>query len=133
MPLLGVKPTQQREDGVMFDKQDQLDKLEGVMLDGETMLACFDMKGGGTGFIGLTDKRIIFYDKSFLAKMKAIVSLPYREVVTLAAADEGRFGRGFFGSSTLSLTARDGRNYVFEFRTSEKAHTIHTTILERIL
>jgi hypothetical protein len=42
-------------------------------------------------------------------------------------------GRGFFGSSVLSLTARNGQVYVFEFRTSEKAHAAHTMILNRVL
>jgi hypothetical protein len=54
---------------------------------------------------------IVIYE-ALLGKMKAIVSVPYREVVTVAAADEGRFARGFFGSSTLSLTARNAESYV---------------------
>ena len=117
----------------LFDKDDHLAKLEGVVLDGETILACLDMKGGGTGFLGLTDKRVIVYDKAFTAKMKAIVSIPYREIVTVAAADSDRLGRGFFGSSVLTVTARNGVTYMFEFRTSEKAHAAHTMILSRIL
>ena len=91
------------------------------------------MKGGGTGFIGLTDRRIVVYDKAFMAKMKAMVSLPYREVVTVGAQDSDRMGRGFFGSSVLTVTARNGQTYVFEFRTSEKAHAAHSIILNHIL
>ena len=68
-----------------------------------------------------------------MGKMKAIVSMPYREVVQVAAQDDDRMGRGFFGSSVLSLTARNGQTYVFEFRTSEKAHAAHSMILNRIL
>ena len=121
------------EQSALFDKRDQLEKLEGVLLAGEQVLACLDMKGGGTGFVGVTDKRVIVYDKAFLAKMKAIVSIPYREIVTIAAQDNDRLGRGFFGSSVLTLTARNGQPYTFEFRTSEKAHAFHTMLLERIL
>jgi hypothetical protein len=121
------------EESAMFDKREQLEKLEGVLLDGEEVLACLDMKGGGTGFIGLTDKRVVVYDKAFLAKMKAIVSVPYREIVTIAAQDNDRIGRGFFASSVLTMTARNGQTYTFEFRTSEKAHAVHTMLLERIL
>ena len=123
----------QFEATAVFDKREQLEKLEGVLLDGEQVLACFDMKGGGTGFVGVTSKRLVVYDKAFLAKMKAIVSIPFREVVTVAAADNDRLGRGFFGSSVLTVTARNGQVYTFEFRSSEKAHTVHTLLLSRIL
>jgi hypothetical protein len=58
------------------------------------------MKGGGTGFLGVTTKRIIVYDKAFLRKMKAVVSIPYSRVQTIAVEDEsGLFtGRGFFSA-----------------------------------
>ena len=121
------------EESARFDKREQLEKLEGVLLDGEEVLACLDMRGGGTGFLGITDKRVVIYDKAFLAKMKAIVSIPFREIVTVAAQDNDRIGRGFFGSSVLTLPARNGQSYTFEFRSSEKAHTAHTLLLERIL
>jgi hypothetical protein len=136
MPLLGrSKETEPlaSEESALFDNRDQLQKLEATLLDGEQVLACLDMKGGGTGFIGLTDRRIVVYDKAFLAKMKAIVSVPYREIVTVAAQDDDRMGRGFFGSSVLSVTARNGQTYTFEFRTSEKAHAAHSIILGRVL
>ena len=53
---------------MMVDKKDQLEKIEGMCLPDEIIRAVFDMKGGGTGFLGLTDKRLIFYDKAFLKK-----------------------------------------------------------------
>jgi hypothetical protein len=85
------------EESAMFDKREQLEKLEGVLLDGEEVL------------------------------------VPYREIVTIAAQDNDRIGRGFFASSVLTMTARNGQTYTFEFRTSEKAHAVHTMLLERIL
>jgi hypothetical protein len=121
------------EESATFDKRDQLAKLEGVLLPDEEVYACLDMKGGGTGFLGITNRRLVVYDKAFLGKMKVITSLPFGEVVTIGAQDNDRMGRGFFGSSVLTLTARNGLTYVFEFRTSEKAHAAHTLILERIL
>ncbi len=81
----------------------------------------------------MTDKRLVVYDKAFMGEMKAIVSIPFREIVTVAAQDNDRIGRGFFGSSVLTTTARNGQSYTFEFRTSEKAHAGHTMLLERIL
>src|SRR5688500_3780606 len=71
------------EESALFDKRDQLEKLDGALLPTEEVLACLDMKGGGTGFLGITDRRLVIYDKAFLGKMKVITSLPFREIVTI--------------------------------------------------
>ncbi len=119
---------------VIYDKKEQLDKINSALLDGETVEAVFDMKGGGTGFIGITSHRIIFYDKAFLRKMKAIVSIPYSRIYTIAAEDESGLltGRGFFSSSKLLLQTSHG-DYEFEFRGADKAHTAHNLILAHMV
>ena len=121
-------------DEVVFDKKDQLQKIEAALLPGEAVEAVFDMKGGGTGFIGITSKRVIFHDKAFLSKMKAMVSIPYSRIYTVAAEDDGGFlrGRGFFSSSKLVLTTGHG-DFTFEFRGADKAHLAHNLILQHIL
>lgn len=118
------------EKQVYFDKQDQYDKIASALLPNEYVLAVFDMKGGGTGFLGVTTKRLVIYDKSFLRKMKAVVSIPIDRLTSVAAQDEsGLFtGRGFFGSSTLVVTTSHGQ-HEFEFRGSDKAHHAHQLIL----
>jgi hypothetical protein len=115
---------------IIFDKQDQLDKINSALLPAETVEAVFDLKGTGTGFIGITDKRIIVYDKSFLRKMKAIVSIPYLRVLAIATEDESGLltGRGFFSSSKIHITTSHSE-YEFEFRGAEKAHVAHNLIL----
>ena len=50
---------------VIFDRQDQLEKIEAGLLPGEEIEAVFDVKGGGTGFVGITSKRIIFQDNAW--------------------------------------------------------------------
>ena len=45
---------------VIFDRQDQLEQIEAGLLPGEEIEAVFDVKGSGTGFVGITSKRIIF-------------------------------------------------------------------------
>ena len=60
--------------GMIFDKQDQLEKIQSWVLPGETLYAVYDCKGAGTGFLGITNKRIIFYDKQFMRKVKAMVT-----------------------------------------------------------
>ena len=119
---------------VIYDKKEQLDKINSALLSGETVEAVFDMKGGGTGFIGITSHRIIFYDKAFLRKMKAIVSIPYSHIHTIAAEDESGLltGRGFFSSSKLLLQTSHG-DYEFEFRGADKAHTAHNLILAHMV
>lgn len=115
---------------IIFDKQDQLDKINSALLPNETVHAVFDLKGTGTGFIGITDKRIIVYDKAFLRKMKAVVSIPYLRVLAIAAEDESGLltGRGFFSSSKIHITTSHGE-YEFEFRGADKAHVAHNLIL----
>ena len=119
---------------VVFDKRDQLDKIQAALLPDETVEAVFDMKGGGTGFIGITTKRVIVYDKAFLRRMKAIVSIPYSRITSLAAEDESGLlsGRGFFASSRVLLTTSQGE-YEFEFRGADKAHLAHNLILSHMV
>jgi hypothetical protein len=119
---------------IIFDKQDQLDKINSALLPAETVEAVFDLKGTGTGFIGITDKRIIVYDKSFLRKMKAIVSIPYLRVLAIATEDESGLltGRGFFSSSKIHIVTSHAE-YSFEFRGAEKAHIAHDLILSHMV
>ncbi len=119
---------------VLFDKPDQLQKIQSGLLPGETIDAVFDMKGGGTGFIGITSKRVIIYDKAFLRKMKAIVSIPYSRIYTVAAEDDSGLltGRGFFASSKVVLGTGHGE-FELEFRGADKAHIAHDLILIHML
>ena len=47
---------------VRYDNKGQLDRTTAYLIPRETLHAVFDCKGGGTGFVGITDQRIIFYD-----------------------------------------------------------------------
>lgn len=117
-----------------FDKKEQYSKIAESALPGERVFAVFDMKGGGTGFLGITDKRLIIYDKAFGRKMKAVVSVPLSKVSSIATEDEsGVFtGRGFFSSSKLMIQV-GSEDYEFEFRGADKAHMAHDLILRLIL
>lgn len=119
---------------VMHDKKEQLDKIESALLPGEQVSAVFDMKGGGTGFLGITSKRLVVYDKAFMRKMKAVVSIPYSQVRSVAAEDAANMltGRGWFGSSKLVISTGEGQ-MEFEFHGSDKAHIAHDLILTHLL
>lgn len=118
----------------IYDRQDQLQKVAEACLPDEVIEAVFDMKGGGTGFVGITSKRVIVYDKEFLRKNKAVVSIPYSRITSIATDDEsGLFtGRGFFGSSKVTITFSGG-SYEFEFRGADKAHIAHNLILSHMV
>ena len=119
---------------VIFDKPDQLEKVRAGLLPGEDLEAVFDVKGGGTGFVGITSKRLIFQDNAWVMNTRAIVSVPYSRIHTVAAEDQvGMFGgRGFFSSSRIVITTSDGAR-TFQFRGADKAHIAHDLILTHML
>lgn len=119
---------------VIFDKPDQLEKIRAGLLPGEDLEAVFDVKGGGTGFVGITSKRVIFQDNAWVTNTKAVVSIPYSRIHTVAAEDQaGLFtGRGFFSSSKIIITTSDGPK-AFQFRGADKAHIAHDLILKRMI
>jgi Bacterial PH domain len=120
---------------VIFDNRDQLERIEASLLPGEEVEAVFDLKGGGTGFLGITTKRVIFQDSKFLRKnAKALVSIPYRSIHTIAAEEDAGMmtGRGFFASSEIKIGTSSGE-YEFEFRGADKGHQAHSMILEHML
>ena len=77
---------------VQFDNKGQLDRIQEYVVPGEVLLAVYDLKGGGTGFVGITDKRLILYDQAFLRKKKAMVSVPYSHLTSIASEDSGPSG-----------------------------------------
>lgn len=114
---------------IVVDKKEQLQKVQQYLVPNETILAVMDMKGGGTGFLGITDRRIIFFDRAFMQRRKAMVSIPYSKITSVASEDEESFlTRGFFGSSLLIIRASDS-TYEFEFRGADKAHLAYQLIV----
>ena len=117
------------------DKKDQLEKIEAVCLPDELIRAVFDLKGRGTGFLGVTDKRIIYYDKEWLKNKKALVSIPFGRISAVASEDNKGFfiTKGFFVSDTLAITISGEGVKTFEFRGGDKAHHAHMIIMEHLL
>jgi len=126
--------TEYAED-IIVDKKDQLEKIEGVCLPDEIIRAVFDLKGRDTGFIGITDKRIIYYDKAFLKAKKALVSIPYDRIASVASEDNKGFiiKKGFLVSDTLTIQPIGSETKTFEFRGGDKAHIAHNIIMEHLL
>jgi len=121
--------------GISVDKKEQLEKIESVCLPDEVIEAVFDTKGAGTGFLGITNKRIIYYDKAFLKNKKALVSIPYDRIASVASEDNKGFliQKGFFVSDTLTINPIGLEAKTFEFRGGDKAHIAHNVIMNHLL
>lgn len=117
---------------VDFDKKDQMEKIQSLVIDGETLYAVYDMKGGGTGFMGITDMRLIFMDESFFRKSKALVAVPFTKITAVGVEDTGRALNPFGATSKLFITA-EAREWEFEFRSNEKAHRAYRLIMSNLL
>jgi len=111
-----------------FDNENQFNRIKAYIIEGETLVCVFDCKGAGTGFVGISDQRVIFYDQSFFTKKKSMVSIPYNRIVGVASVDEGTI----FKTSEIVLLTSAG-NYTFEFRGSDKAHWAYNYIMKQIL
>ena len=92
------------------------------------------MKGAGTGFLGITD-RIIYYDKAFLKSRKALVSIPYNRIASVASEDSKGFlfKKGFWVTDIIVIHPIGLDPITFEFRGGDKAHMAHSIIMEYLL
>ena len=118
--------TRQRPQPV-FDKQDQFSKITANLLRGEFVIAVYDCIGAGTGFVGITDMRVIVQDNSFVGKKTALTSIPYSKVNAVSfVSDKSMWG--FASTSSISVSA-GGRQYLVDFRGEQKAKHVHDVIL----
>jgi hypothetical protein len=115
----------------VFDKREQYEQVASGLLEGERIVAVYDATGAGTGFIGLTDRRVVVQDRSSLGGRTALVSLPYAKVTSVAVVSDRSWAGRFFSSSTLAVTA-GSQVYEVEFRGEDKAHHAHNAILWHI-
>ena len=84
--------------------------------------------GVGTGFIGLTTRRVIIQDKSFAGKRVAITSIPYSKVSSVSVVSNKSWAGQYFSTGIIAITV--GQHvYEVEFRGSEKTHHVHNVIL----
>lgn len=116
----------------IYDKQDQFDKIRQGLLHGEQILAVYDAIGAGTGFIGITDRRVVIQDNSFVGKQVAITSIPYSKITSVSfVSDKSMFGK-FASSSTISIAAGT-HAYEVQFRGDDKARHAHDVILWHVI
>lgn len=110
-----------------------MERIKVLLMPGEKLYAVYDMKGGGTGFLGITDLRLIIMDQAFLRKKKSLVSVPFTKVIAVASEDSGKAILGsILGSSNLTIIA-GAHTWEFEFRSNEKAHKAYQLIMRNLL
>ena len=114
---------------VEYDNKSQMERIAQLVIPGETLYAVLDEKGRGTGFVGITDRRLIFMDQGVVRKNKTLVSLPFSRITVVASEDAGSL---LFGSSKLVVVA-GSQSWDFEFRSNEKAHRAYQLIMANLL
>jgi len=122
-------------DDLVVDRKDQLEKIEGFCLPDEVIRAVFDLKGAATGFLGITDRRVIFYDKSLVTERKAMISIPYSRMSMLGSEDDKGMiiKKGFLVTGRLTVRGLGFEDQTFEFRGGDKAHIAHRIISEYLV
>jgi hypothetical protein len=113
---------------VSYDKKEQKDRILEYIIRGETLYAVFACKGKDVEFVGITDQRVIFYERSLVPRRRVMVSIPYDHVLGIAAVDEG----AFLQSGELVLLTHSG-NFAFEFMRPDRVHWTYHFIINQIL
>lgn len=115
---------------VVYDKKEQLDQIVPWLIPNERLYVVFDCKGAGTGFVAVTNKRLMFYDKAFMRKRKALTSVPFNKITAVSSVDEGR---GLFGATSELVVKTGSEEFEFEFRGGDKAQKAHILIMTELL
>jgi len=125
------------ETQIAFDRQDQLQLIQSGLLSGEHLFAVYDEKGFGTGFMAVTDRRLILQNPSFVhlgtgRKKIATISLPYSRIVEVGLlSDRSVFGT-FFSSAEVYVRTSAGDVHAAAFRSPDKAKYVHDVVLHYI-
>ncbi|RBQ15630.1 hypothetical protein DP939_35010 [Spongiactinospora rosea] len=113
------------------DRPEQLKQIQSGLMPGEQIIAVYDAIGAGTGFLGLTNQRVIVQDKSFIGKKIAITSIPYSKITSVSVVSNKSWAGSFFSSGSIALNVGT-HVYEVEFRGDEKSHHVHNVILHFI-
>jgi hypothetical protein len=117
---------------VVYDQKDQLDQVRDGLLDGEKIYAVYDAVGTGTGFLAITDRRVVLQDRSFVGKRVALTSIPYGRITSVSVVSDKAWGGSFFSTSTIAI-ATSHATHEIAFRGADKAHHAHNLVLWHML
>ncbi|ABG92333.1 MULTISPECIES: PH domain-containing protein [Rhodococcus] len=114
----------------IFDKREQLAQIQSGLLQGESVIAVYDCIGTGTGFVALTDRRVILQDRSFVGNKTAITSIPYGKIRSVSVVSNKSWAGAFFSGGSIAIDA--GKVHTAEFRGMDKSRHVHDVILWHI-
>lgn len=113
---------------IVYDRKEQMQQIQSGLLEGEKIIAVYDAIGAGTGFIGLTDRRVIIQDKSFIGKKIAITSIPYGKITSISVVSDKSWAGAFFSTGSIAINVGT-HVYQVSFRGDQKSHHVHNVIL----
>jgi hypothetical protein len=116
---------------IVYDHKEQFQQVTTGLLPGETVIAVYDAIGAGTGFLGLTDRRVIIQDKSFVGKRVALTSIPYSKITSVSVVSNKSWAGPFFSSGSIAINVGQ-QVYEMDFRGEQKSHHVHNVILHYI-
>lgn len=116
---------------IPHDRSGQLKQIESGLLPGEQIIAVYDATGAGTGFVGLTDRRVIIQDNSFAGKRFAITSVPYSKITSVSVVGNKSWAGSYFSSGSVAINV-GAHTYEVEFRGDDKVRHVHDVILQYI-
>lgn len=112
-----------------FDSAAQLQVVQDSLLENEQLYGVYASTSPGIALVGVTNKRVILLDRAFPGGRVALVTVPYKGVVSVSYVstdDEPIF------SSTIALQV--GRTfYEFTCRSEQQASDVHDLISYHIL
>jgi hypothetical protein len=117
--IAGTYGSKLHAEGVVYDKQDQLDKVADRLLPDEHLEAVYD-GAGLTGYVGITNKQLI------VAHRKDVTSIPYSRISAVKAD-----GGWFSSKLVVYLAGRD--EYQIELHDGKKALHAHNLMLAHML
>lgn len=112
-----------------IDNKGQFEQIQPWLMDHERLYAVYDLKGSGTGFLAITNFRLLFFDREFMRKRKALTSVPFSKITAVSSIDEG----GLFRSTSELVIKTGSEAYEFEFRGGDKAQRAYKFIMQELL
>jgi hypothetical protein len=101
---------------IIHDRPDQLEQINAGLLQGENVFAVYDCIGVGTGFVGITNLRVILQDKSFVGNKVAILSIPYKNIRSVAMYSNKSMLGKFASSSSIHRYGKQCQGSRFPWR-----------------
>ncbi len=116
--------------GAVFDQKALVQQIVPWLLPGERLFAIFECGGPSAGFIGITNRRLIFHDKTLARRRRGLTSIPYSRILSVSTVDEGR---GPFSPTTELVVKTSADEIDFAFRGGDRAHRAYQLIMTALL